>query len=580
MNISKTIFFCTAILLTLFFQQNLFARDARFRVPINGTYTVQCILNSACASTSGGKHAGIDYAAANKDILAAADGKVVKLVANGNNDHGLGNTIIIEHKILNLEGGIETLYSQYSHLAGFIPGLYEGQTVVKGLKIGTMGGTGHGGIEWSVHLHFEIKREPVISNPIGGNACGGGNDPCWGYTPTNAENYGYIDPIWLINSSITAFGNNYAYWDFKDNNNLQGWLPYNYDGWAVGGGFLYLDPNGADPFITSPDIFIDASVLPYVEVKMASNAPDGNGYVYFKTETENDYNEDKRVHFDVSNCANCNDNASFEDYSIPMGGHPKWNGKITGIRIDPANNGSSNTNNDLIKFDSIRLAPQVATSIILDPTFSSSASAAPTNPKANQPMTVSADFTNTGGSGSDSIVDVEIYDSAGVKVHQLVFEHQSIPNQGSANYSVDWTPPTNGVYTVKTAIFSNNWTRNYHWNDNALTFNVGIDQPPPSSNYQIDIWWITDGATVSGTQPFKALVQNTSLSQYNMYWQVDGGGLVLMNNSTDGGDHKEAMVDLSGWNWRGSGPYTINFVAKDLNGNILAQNSANIYVVP
>jgi hypothetical protein len=42
--------------------------------------------------------------------------------------------------------------------------------------------------------------------------------------------------------------------------------------------------------------------------------------------------------------------------------------------------------------------------------------------------------------------------------------------------------------------------------------------------------------------------------------------------------HKESSVDVSGWNWRGSGTYNVNFVAKDLNGNLIAQAATNIYI--
>ncbi len=105
--------------------------------------------------------------------------------------------------------------------------------------------------------------------------------------------------------------------------------------------------------------------------------------------------------------------------------------------------------------------------------------------------------------------------------------------------------------------------------------------PPRSATpaqYTLSIWWPTDGVTVSGTQPFKARLENVPLDQYNMYWQVDGGQLNLMANSSDGADHKEYIVDLSGWNWRGSGLYTLNFVAKDLSGSMLQQRSVQIYI--
>lgn len=66
---------------------------------------------------------------------------------------------------------------------------------------------------------------------------------------------------------------------------------------------------------------------------------------------------------------------------------------------------------------------------------------------------------------------------------------------------------------------------------------------------------------MSGVQPFKALVTNLAVSQYTMHWQVDGGGLVLMPDNAQDYPHKEVSVDLSGWNWHGSGPYSVNFVA-------------------
>ena len=99
--------------------------------------------------------------------------------------------------------------------------------------------------------------------------------------------------------------------------------------------------------------------------------------------------------------------------------------------------------------------------------------------------------------------------------------------------------------------------------------------PTPPADAQVEIWWPTDGATVSGTQPFKAMVSNTQVENYEMFWQVDGGGLNYMRNEYADYPHKESWVDLSGWNWHGSGPYTINFVAKQ-DGRIILQKSISI----
>ena len=94
----------------------------------------------------------------------------------------------------------------------------------------------------------------------------------------------------------------------------------------------------------------------------------------------------------------------------------------------------------------------------------------------------------------------------------------------------------------------------------------------------VSVWWPTDNAAVSGTQPFKALVDGTSLSDYSMYWQVDNGQLNQMSDSQNGGPHKEAAVDVSSWHWNANGAYSINFVAKDAKGNIIGQKQSVIHV--
>ena len=93
----------------------------------------------------------------------------------------------------------------------------------------------------------------------------------------------------------------------------------------------------------------------------------------------------------------------------------------------------------------------------------------------------------------------------------------------------------------------------------------------------VNVWWPTNGAHVTGTQPFKAMVEGVAVEQYEMYWQVDSGQLNSMWNDYHDYPHKEAAVDLSGWTWKGSGPYAINFVAKQ-GGSVIAEQSVNIYI--
>jgi len=94
----------------------------------------------------------------------------------------------------------------------------------------------------------------------------------------------------------------------------------------------------------------------------------------------------------------------------------------------------------------------------------------------------------------------------------------------------------------------------------------------------VDVWWPVEGAKVSGSQPFKGLVSGRDVNSYRMFWQVDAGTPVPMESNWEGYPHKEAVVDLSGWNWRGSGPYALRVSARDLNGNMIGERSVNIYL--
>lgn len=103
-----------------------------------------------------------------------------------------------------------------------------------------------------------------------------------------------------------------------------------------------------------------------------------------------------------------------------------------------------------------------------------------------------------------------------------------------------------------------------------------IAQPAQAAAGTIEVWWPTEGVTVSGTQPFKALLTGTDLGQYRMYWQVDGRTRMEMANSYEDHPHKESLVDLSSWS--GEGSYEVRFVATTNKGKKLAQRVVTINV--
>jgi hypothetical protein len=189
-----------------------------------------------------------------------------------------------------------------------------------------------------------------------------------------------------------------------------------------------------------------------------------------------------------------------------------------------------------------------------------------------------------------------VYDQNGTKVFQKVFSGQNFSSGQQQQYASSWTPNGSGSYVLKLGVFSADWGTLYIWNNQVSMISVArASSGTPSSTGSAsttpttgggttngsvveDIWWPGSGVTVSGVQPFKAIIENMALSHYAMYWQVDGGQLNAMQDSQQDYPHKESLVDLSGWNWRGSGPYTVNFVAKDGNGAVISQKSVQITI--
>ncbi len=107
-------------------------------------------------------------------------------------------------------------------------------------------------------------------------------------------------------------------------------------------------------------------------------------------------------------------------------------------------------------------------------------------------------------------------------------------------------------------------------------FQALVAQADMSSSSSIDVWWPTDGSVVTGTQPFMAMVKDASVDEYTMYWQVDNGDKNRMETNNNY-PHKEVPVDVTGWNWKGTGPYKITFSAYNQNNEKVVENSVEIY---
>ncbi|HEY0908199.1 MAG TPA: hypothetical protein VGE35_02510 [Candidatus Paceibacterota bacterium] len=150
----------------------------------------------------------------------------------------------------------------------------------------------------------------------------------------------------------------------------------------------------------------------------------------------------------------------------------------------------------------------------------------------------------------------------------MIWDWHSDPNHGGEG-NTDYSPHNKPAEsTIRT------------W----FTKTTPTDPNPPTgtstdpTSFETEIWWPTNNAWVSGLQPFKIMVQNKPVSEYESYWSVDSGDLVHMYSSDEDYPHKEAWVEFTGWTWKGSGPYTITFTSKNLSGAVISQKSVDIYV--
>ena len=120
-------------------------------VPVAGVRPEQLLDTFDDARSEGRVHDAIDIpAAAETPVLAAADGKIVKLFQSER-----GGTTIYQ---LNAN---QDLIFYYAHLSRYADGLAEGDLVRQGQVIAYVGDTGNAG-PGNYHLHFSIA---VVSDP-------------------------------------------------------------------------------------------------------------------------------------------------------------------------------------------------------------------------------------------------------------------------------------------------------------------------------------------------------------------------------------------------------------------------------
>ena len=245
-------------------------------------------------------------------IHAIADGLVI------HNGWGHGNTVVLAH-----QAPLGPILSVYSLMDEKSP-CAVGTVVHEGNVIGKIGriGTGH------AYLHYEIGKESLIEVDA---KTGEIKVPAtWlGKWKQDSVYENYYDPTNFLFNIAGKYE-----WGFNINGNDEGWIAKNvkeYENgcvYEVKDGMLSVKPRSSNFCIKSYPLKIEAKGYDSVFVRMRSNTADGHGRVYFATDEEPEYSEDKAVEFEVLNPHR------FHEYRVFMADIRKWKGTIVGIRID------------------------------------------------------------------------------------------------------------------------------------------------------------------------------------------------------------------------------------------------------
>ena len=152
---------------------------------------------------------------------------------------------------------------------------------------------------------------------------------------------------------------------------------------------------------------------------------------------------------------------------------------------------------------STTVPPQSITLFVVPPTanttFTATASVSPSTVAAGAAATITSNVTCTGGSLSNGIVDVEVYNASGTKISQTYWTGQNFSTNQQQTYTWNYTvPTTTGTYTVKVGVFNSTWATNYYWNGNAATFTV-VASDPAQYNFESGTQsWTDSGGMITG----------------------------------------------------------------------------------
>ncbi|MBI2098764.1 MAG: PQQ-dependent sugar dehydrogenase [Candidatus Wildermuthbacteria bacterium] len=103
------------------------------------------------------------------------------------------------------------------------------------------------------------------------------------------------------------------------------------------------------------------------------------------------------------------------------------------------------------------------------------------NPVVEEQLSATTTITNAGTEDA-ILVDLEIYNAAGLKVAQQFYDNEVIPTATTKDYTISWTPQAAGNYRIAVGLIHTGWQGLYEWTNEAKLFSVGESNPTPTPN--------------------------------------------------------------------------------------------------
>ena len=140
---------------------------------------------------------------------------------------------------------------------------------------------------------------------------------------------------------------------------------------------------------------------------------------------------------------------------------------------------------------------------VANPSFTSAATVSRSSVTPGQPVDITATWTATGGSVTNSRFQIVVDKPDGTRLFDEDWV-EALADGHSLTKTYTWTTPLSptGTYKVRLGVFSNDWDDTQHWNGTAATVSVGSTFQPSfqvgdgASNWWIEVYTSSDVTAV------------------------------------------------------------------------------------